>query len=263
MAPGVARAPGGNPGRRLSGGATDGALDAQEVDVPSHDEQRVRNTHYNRITCNERGCPGNVRHVDGAKRHIRRHTRRNACGPVAIPLDRVRSGGYFPWTGCGPVAISPGQGAAPGLAWAAPAPTGWPAGGLACRRSSALADPAERWLGSGWPRRLMLAVAPGAARAILVVTLPAGNADHAGLLCGSAAAKSAGSPHGTGRLPAERLTGAMVLPCQVPAGSRPGERHVSEPQAAFARRMRRRRSADRSSSFRPPQVPYFSGRDTA
>jgi len=34
-------------------------------------------------------------------------------------------------------------------------------------------------------------------------------------------------------------------------------------QAALARRMRRRRSAERSSSFSPPQVPYFSGRDTA
>lgn len=35
------------------------------------------------------------------------------------------------------------------------------------------------------------------------------------------------------------------------------------PQAAFARRIRRRRSAERSSSFSPPHVPYFSGRDTA
>jgi putative phosphoribosyl transferase len=34
-------------------------------------------------------------------------------------------------------------------------------------------------------------------------------------------------------------------------------------QAALARRMRRRRSAARSSSLRPPHVPYFSGRDTA
>jgi hypothetical protein len=34
-------------------------------------------------------------------------------------------------------------------------------------------------------------------------------------------------------------------------------------QAALARRMRRRRSEDRSSSFRPPHVPYFSGRLTA
>ena len=33
--------------------------------------------------------------------------------------------------------------------------------------------------------------------------------------------------------------------------------------AALARRMRRRRSAERSSSFKPPHVPYFSGRETA
>jgi hypothetical protein len=34
-------------------------------------------------------------------------------------------------------------------------------------------------------------------------------------------------------------------------------------QAALARRIRRRRSEARSSSFRPPQVPYFSGREIA
>jgi len=38
---------------------------------------------------------------------------------------------------------------------------------------------------------------------------------------------------------------------------------VGAGQAAFARRILRRRSADRSSSFSPPQVPYFSGRLTA
>jgi hypothetical protein len=31
----------------------------------------------------------------------------------------------------------------------------------------------------------------------------------------------------------------------------------------FARRIRLRRSADRSSSFKPPHVPYFSGLLTA
>ena len=45
---------------------------------------------------------------------------------------------------------------------------------------SALPDPAERRL--GLRRRLMLAVAPGAAGALLVVALPARNADH-GLYC--------------------------------------------------------------------------------
>jgi hypothetical protein len=34
-------------------------------------------------------------------------------------------------------------------------------------------------------------------------------------------------------------------------------------QAAFARRIRRRRSEERSSSLSPPQVPYFSGRPMA
>jgi hypothetical protein len=34
-------------------------------------------------------------------------------------------------------------------------------------------------------------------------------------------------------------------------------------QAALARRIRRRRSEARSSSFRPPHVPYFSGREIA
>jgi putative phosphoribosyl transferase len=43
---------------------------------------------------------------------------------------------------------------------------------------------------------------------------------------------------------------------------RPGFRGPLD-QAALARRMRRRRSAERSSSFSPPQVPYFSGRETA
>src|SRR5437763_7332249 len=69
--------PGGNPGRRLSGEQTDGAADTQEVDVTAPDEQRVRNTHESRITCNEPGCPGSVQHVDGAKGLIRRHTRGN------------------------------------------------------------------------------------------------------------------------------------------------------------------------------------------
>jgi len=42
-------------------------------------------------------------------------------------------------------------------------------------------------------------------------------------------------------------------------------RAASLGQAAlvFARRIRLRRSADRSSSFKPPHVPYFSGLLTA
>jgi len=80
--------------------------------------------------------------------------------------------------------------------------------------ASALPDPDQPGLSARlcWP---VLTVAPGAARAIFMLPLAAGQADH-------------------------RLL-----------------------QAALARRIRRRRSADRSSSFRPPHVPYFSGRLTA
>ena len=57
----------------------------RKIDVPAPDEQRVRNTHESRITCNEPDCPGSVRHVDGAKGHIRRHTRGNMPALAAIP----------------------------------------------------------------------------------------------------------------------------------------------------------------------------------
>ena len=53
--------------------------------MATHDEQRVRNAHYNRITCNVPNCPGSVRNVDGAKGHIRRHTAGNMPAPAAIP----------------------------------------------------------------------------------------------------------------------------------------------------------------------------------
>jgi hypothetical protein len=53
--------------------------------VPSHDEQRVRNTHEARITCNEPDCPGTVRHVDGPVGQIGWHTDGNLPPAVAIP----------------------------------------------------------------------------------------------------------------------------------------------------------------------------------
>ena len=124
------------PGRRSTGVATDGATNAQEIDVSTDDEQWVRNTHYSRITCNGPGCPGQFRHVDSANANRRRHECGNRAGPQAIP-------------------------------------------GTA--RGSALADPAERRFGPGggrFGRRLVLAVAPGATGAVLVMVLPARYADH-------------------------------------------------------------------------------------
>ena len=110
------------------------------------------------------------------------------------------------------------------------------------RRWSALADPAERASVPGWLRqrgeREVLAVAPGASGAVLVVLAAAGRADHLPIVAGRGVCR--GRPQ-----------------CSVPAG-------LCQPdQAAFARRIRRRRSEARSSSFRPPQVPYFSGREIA
>lgn len=156
--------------------------------MSTDDEQRVRNSHYNRITCNGPGCPGGVQHVDSVDARSGRHTAGNRAARQAIP------------------------------------------GAADARWRSALTDPAERRLGPGGNRsrrRLMLAVTPGATRAVLVMALATRYADH--------------GPNG------RRLSCSRAL----------------DAQAALARRMRRRRSAERSSSFSPPHVPYFSGLDTA
>jgi putative phosphoribosyl transferase len=58
-----------------------------------------------------------------------------------------------------------------------------------------------------------------------------------------------------------QLTDSEVL--DLLEGGSAGRRQLDAAQAAFARRIRRRRSAERSSSLSPPQVPYFSGRETA
>jgi hypothetical protein len=54
--------------------------------------------------------------------------------------------------------------------------------GTGVGRVSALPDPAEPRLGRGLRRRLMLAVAPGATGALLVVALPARDTDHVSIV---------------------------------------------------------------------------------
>jgi hypothetical protein len=88
---------------------------------------------------------------------------------------------------------------------------------------SPLADPGK--LGLDRRLRFVLAVAPRAALARFVILAATAPADHL--------------------VPANRLAGKTYA------------------ALALARRILRRRSAERSSSFRPPQVPYFSGLLTA
>jgi hypothetical protein len=96
----------------------------------------------------------------------------------------------------------------------------------------------------------MLAIAPGPARAVLVELFPARAAHHMPII-GQAMRAFSGRP-------SARLTqGKDPAPPQLAAGPDLGATWPD--QAALARRIRRRRSEDRSSSFRPPQVPYFSG----
>lgn len=82
------------------------------------------------------------------------------------------------------------------------------------------------------------------------------------------AADAGGSP-GAARalqmaLATARLANHAAIAVRRPAVAAAGVPGVRRPdQAAFARRILRRRSEARSSSLRAPQVPYFSGRDTA
>jgi hypothetical protein len=52
-------------GQQSASGATHGAADALQVDVPTHDEHGVRNWHNDRITRIPVRCPARVRYVDG------------------------------------------------------------------------------------------------------------------------------------------------------------------------------------------------------
>jgi hypothetical protein len=52
-----------NVGRRSADGTTDSAVDAQQVDVPTHDEHGVRNAHLNIVARFVHFCPAEVGHI--------------------------------------------------------------------------------------------------------------------------------------------------------------------------------------------------------
>jgi hypothetical protein len=65
-----------NVGRRSADGTTDGATDALQIDVPTHDEHGVHNcTHLNRVARFVPVCPAGVG-----------HTRANRLPRPAIPV---------------------------------------------------------------------------------------------------------------------------------------------------------------------------------
>ena len=175
--------------------------------MPARDEQRVHSTHTSSITRICIGCPRSRAFLaEGTRRaYVWHHVHAN------ITPNR-------------PYSVQAGNLTANQSAWR------WRIAG------SALADPAQRRLGR--PGREVLAITPGTAGAVLMVTLPARNADHGSFL-----------PTSTGHGHRASVARARLL--------------GGDAQAALARRIRRRRSAARSSSFRPPQTPYFSGRDSA
>ena len=110
--------------------------------MPAHDEHGVRNTHLCRITYLCLVCPAKVGHGSG-----------NFCGVAGYSGSGRKS--------C--------NGLASALA-------------VLALSALALADPAQRRLGRVSARVLrwqVLAVTPGAAWAVLVMTLAARNADHA------------------------------------------------------------------------------------
>jgi hypothetical protein len=116
-----------------------------------------------------------------------------------------------------------------------------------------LPDPAHHrlWLQLG--RRLVLAITPGATPAAGVFLTATASADH-GLIVTS------DMPAGTTTVTSMNCLYLYELPvCRLPFGPQQGDQAAF----AFARRIRLRRSAERSSSFNPPQVPYFSGLLTA
>jgi hypothetical protein len=184
-------------GRWSAAVPTDRATDPEQVNMPARNKKGVSGGHASSITRAIPFCPGTIRPCGTAAGQWRARACPNAHVSCQLPWLQAYSRRQALFR--------------------------------ATIRGSALPDPAERRLGR-LGRRQMLAVAPGAARALDVAPVTARFADHAGIF----------------RCPAARGPGA----------GRQG-------QAAFARRILRRRSEARSSSFRPPQVPYFSGRDTA
>ena len=244
---------------------TDGAADAKQVYVPALDEQGVHRAHHTSITRLRAACPSRRRHRGRRTRGtlVWLHTGANVSIHRAYSAALENAGKRYPAEISG--RRSPGR-------------PGGPDGPAQGRRRSALADPGHRRL--ALTGRKVLAVAPGAAGAVVVMTLPARNADHAPIFSLSSSRYLLAAVSGRCLWPLSGRGQDDVRAAPGPSWPRVrrGRRDWLDAcagllyreeagrqacQAALARRIRRRRSAARSSSFRPPHTPYFSGRDSA
>jgi hypothetical protein len=72
-------------GQQSATGATHGAADPEQVNVPASSEEGIRDGHNRRITRNPGGCPPSVRDMDSARPHV-----------TAQPVDPARYSGFWP-----------------------------------------------------------------------------------------------------------------------------------------------------------------------
>jgi len=141
---------------RRSVSATQCAADAEEVHVPAHNEHGIRGSHRGIVTRLGAVCP----------------QRRSRVGRPAFTHDRVTAHvrGRIPGPWPGPDGNQDFR-AVRQPRWRTARSAAFPLTSLA------LADPAKRGIGRALAGQV-LAVAPGAARALVMSALAAGGADH-------------------------------------------------------------------------------------
>jgi hypothetical protein len=221
-------------GRWSAAGPTDSTADPQQVDMPARNKEGVSGGHVRSITRAISFCPESFSPPGAARgqRPADAHARTNRPAGAAIPDSR------FFMRAPGNRAGHPGH----FLTYRAGQP------GLVTYRAG---QPGLVTYRAGQPGLVQLT----------------GDSDGlAGQTLAGRQAPARTLPDGVGQMaPGHGMTAKSCCNCRpCPAVAAVRDTRVRGPdQAAFARRILRRRSEARSSSLRPPQVPYFSGRDTA
>jgi hypothetical protein len=199
--------------------------------VATCDKHRVHGTHSSRITRNTRVCPAEASHVIRQRPSWRGYSAggRGFSVVTACPAVSNATARAQPWR----TQLMAGS---PWRPWPSPSSG-------RCWQSHQVPPGQSSWCRPRQCRQIILPLLPRCPRA---VTWP-------------------------GAWPGKTKAGDQCPSGSLVAGYRGGGSadaacpllRYRKGQAALARRILRRRSAERSSSFSPPQVPYFSGRATA